>query len=451
MELDEGDQAVLDELWDGDFLLPDDEDESMPPPPAGGSAFGAAAGEDGAVAPPAQRAFRCLDSSHTAGCRLCTAPPCARDASRWELRGDPGCVRALRPRDRDARASPRCGAGRRSAPVARRGTLRCLVPSLTRRRRRKRNGEKRLRSLLTRTVEWRSSAERLRAASALEATSSSLAAALRKRSSSDLGKVCMLRLLDLWGYKCNLWVPRGNRQLSLGKRSARSAAQDATARLPARLDPLLNEYARLMLGVATKQLAERSAAAREAFARELPRMERNNTMMKTVWEPFLRKLITRCRASGTPSASDTALCGQIARHALDTYTKFLAHYQAALAEPEVSVEARCWLDEIIEVNSLMVQYYTHIADAFAACAADAEAAARLASTVLPYYVQYVSVAIGANTARIEWVTEMCPADSAASGVEDSLAAAMAAVTLTPDIDKLAMATPELVSASSSGA
>ena len=104
MELDEGDQAVLDELWDGDFVLPDD-DESLPPPPAGASAFGAAAGEGGASAPPAQRAFRCLDSSHTAGCRLCTAPPAARDAESWELRGDPGCVRALRRRAGDARAS----------------------------------------------------------------------------------------------------------------------------------------------------------------------------------------------------------------------------------------------------------------------------------------------------------------------------------------------------------
>ena len=62
--------------------------------------------------------------------------------------------------------------------------------------------------------------------------------------------------------------------------------------------------------------------------------------MKTVWEPFLRKFITRCRARGTPSESDAALCGQIARHALDTYTKFLAHYQDELAEPEVSAEAR---------------------------------------------------------------------------------------------------------------
>jgi hypothetical protein len=261
----------------------------------------------------------------------------------------------------------------------------------------------------------------------------------------------MLRLLDLWGYKCSLWVPRGNRQLLLGKRAALSAAQDAVAQLPARLEPLLNEYARLMLGVETKRLAERSAAAREAFARELPRMERNNTMMKTVWEPFLRKLLTRCRAGGMPSASDTALCGQIARFAVDTYTKFLAHYQAALAEPEVSAAARCWLDEIIEVNTLMVQYYTHIVDAFAACAADAAASTRLASTALPYYVQYVSVAIGANTGRIEWVKEICAIDSAASGVDDGLAAAFSAVTLTPDIDALKVPAPEdLVPASCEG-
>lgn len=309
--------------------------------------------------------------------------------------------------------------------------------------RRKRNGEKRLRSLLTRTAEWRSSTERMRAASAVEASSSSLAAALRKRSSSDLSKACMLRLMNLWGYKCNLWVPRGNRLLSQGKRTALAAAQDVVAQLPARLDPLLNAYARLMLGVETRQLAERSAAAREVFARELPSMERNTAMMSTVWEPFLQKFITRCRAQGSPSASDAALCGQIARRALETYTKFLAHYQAALAAPEgCSAAARCWLDEMIEVNSLMVNYYQLIADAFASCAADAVATSRLASTVLPFYLQYVSVAIGANTGRIDWVRELCAVDSAASGVEDGLVAAMSAVALTVDIRKIAMPAPE---------
>ena len=343
--------------------------------------------------------------------------------------------------------------GPRSAPAPQerrvQGRRACSLPAAPRR---KRTGEKRLRSLLTRTAEWRSSAERLRAASALEAGSSSLAAALRKRSSSDLSKVCMLRLLDLWRYKCNLWVPRGNRLLSLGKRAALNASRDLVTGLPGRLDPLLNEYARLMLGDETKKLAERSAAAREAFARELPRMERNNAMMQTVWEPFLRKLITRCRARGAPSESDVTLCGQLSRQALETYTKFLAHYQAALAEPGVSAEARCWLDEIIVVNSLMVQYYQHISDAFDSCASDAAASARLASTVLPFYVQYVSVAIGANSARIDWVRELCAsgADTSASGVEDGLAAAMSAVTLTPDIDKMAMPTPILDPASSEG-
>jgi hypothetical protein len=277
----------------------------------------------------------------------------------------------------------------------------------------------------------------------VEASNSSLAVALRKRSSPDLSKAGMLRLLDLWGYKCNLWVPRGNRLLSLGKRSAVSASQDEVARLPGRLDPLLNEYARLMLGVKTRQLAERSAAAREAFARELPSMERNNEMMKTVWEPFLRKFITRCRAQGSPSETDVALCGQLARHALDTYTKFLAHYQARLAVPEVSAEARCWLDEMIEVNTLMVKYYQLIVDAFASCAADAASSSLLASTVLPFYVQYVSVAIGANSARIDWVRELCATDSATSRVEDGLVAAMSAVALTPDINKYNMSAPDV--------
>jgi hypothetical protein len=114
MELDEGDQAVLDELWDGEFLLPDE--EALPS--ASEPAFGAAAGEDDAPASRAQRAYRCLDSSHAAECRLCTQPPSAREASRWELRGDPGCVRAPRPLTGRAGRAARCCAGLRGAPAA---------------------------------------------------------------------------------------------------------------------------------------------------------------------------------------------------------------------------------------------------------------------------------------------------------------------------------------------
>ena len=84
MDLDEGDQAVLDELWDGGFLLPD---SPLPEPVVAG-----AAGGDDAFALAAKRTFRCLDGSHAADCNLCTPPPTAREASRWELRGDPGCV-----------------------------------------------------------------------------------------------------------------------------------------------------------------------------------------------------------------------------------------------------------------------------------------------------------------------------------------------------------------------
>ena len=112
MELDEGDEAALDELWDGDFLLPE---SPLPLLSAPAPIFGATAGEADAdaFAPTAQRAFRCLDSSHAADCTLCSPPPSAREASRWELRGDPGCVRALRPRAGTAVSSRellRCGA-----------------------------------------------------------------------------------------------------------------------------------------------------------------------------------------------------------------------------------------------------------------------------------------------------------------------------------------------------
>jgi hypothetical protein len=131
--MDEGDAVDLeDELWDGDFWegLP----ESSLPLSAVAPIFGVAAGEEVAFALPPQRAFRCLDSSHTAGCDLCSPPPTAQEASRWELRGDPGCVRALRPRAGTVGAIGLRGEARRprSAPAAleRHDVSFCSLPAL---------------------------------------------------------------------------------------------------------------------------------------------------------------------------------------------------------------------------------------------------------------------------------------------------------------------------------
>ena len=77
--------------------------------------------------------LRCVDATHPPDCTRCTACPPAEMAHKYELMGEDGKVRALSCADCRStlvRADPRCA---------------------------QKNGLKRLRSLLTRTREWRSS------------------------------------------------------------------------------------------------------------------------------------------------------------------------------------------------------------------------------------------------------------------------------------------------------
>jgi hypothetical protein len=70
-------------------------------------------------------------------------------------------------------------------------------------------GEKRLRSLLSRTAEWNSAAAREAAACGCEAGADddgrALAAALRAKASARLRKAHLFRLCRRWGYACDLW------------------------------------------------------------------------------------------------------------------------------------------------------------------------------------------------------------------------------------------------------
>ena len=95
---------------------------------------------------PPPRPLRCVDPAHAADCARCSAPPHPRDASRYELVGDPG----------------------------------------------RKNGEKKLRSALTRTPEWASSDARDAAADALRPVLPRLAEALHARASYMLSKQLLL-------------------------------------------------------------------------------------------------------------------------------------------------------------------------------------------------------------------------------------------------------------------
>ena len=103
--------------------------------------------------------LRCLDATHAPPCPLCTPAP--EDPSTVELRGDGG----------------------------------------------RKNGEKRLRYQLCRTVEWLSARHRAEAVTALGTAPehAKLVSALRNRHSVELRKADLLLLCRLWGLQSNIW------------------------------------------------------------------------------------------------------------------------------------------------------------------------------------------------------------------------------------------------------
>ena len=68
-------------------------------------------------------------------------------------------------------------------------------------------GEKRLKSLLSKTPQWRSKAERAATAAECDATGyGTLARVLRNDdTSAALRKRDMIHLARLWGYRCHIW------------------------------------------------------------------------------------------------------------------------------------------------------------------------------------------------------------------------------------------------------
>ena len=220
---------------------------------------------------PPPRPLRCVDPAHAADCARCSAPPHPRDASRYELVGDPG----------------------------------------------RKNGEKKLRALLTRTREWASSAERDAAAEALRPVLPRLAEALHARASHMLSKQLLLCLLSEWGYRSDAWRRRGNRtrpqaaaptpvlrasprpsyELADFGADAQPPSLDAAwLHLRARISPLVCEAERLMLGPGARAVAQRGdAAARPFVLAELRRAREHVTELSQLKMPRFAGLLAEAR------------------------------------------------------------------------------------------------------------------------------------------------------------
>ena len=135
------------------------------------------------------RPLRCLDTSHMQPCALCTAVPEEEEG----------------------------------------GATACELVGLAG----KKNGEKRLRSYLSRTPEWLNPQRRAHAADCAEPAGeqwSRLVASLRNRRAVDLRKADLLFLCRLWGYKSDIW--RLRRQQARGAAAQSGLVQNTLALAP---------------------------------------------------------------------------------------------------------------------------------------------------------------------------------------------------------------------------
>ena len=115
--------------------------------------------------PIGERPLRCIDPSHSEPCSCCTAPPEQGEDSMWSLRGDPG----------------------------------------------KRNGDKKLRTLIQMTREWNSPLERSHLVHYLQNHPelrglNKVIETVRRKETPRLSKMCMLVLARAWGFKSDIWT-----------------------------------------------------------------------------------------------------------------------------------------------------------------------------------------------------------------------------------------------------
>jgi len=116
------------------------------------------------LAPVGERTLRCIDPSHDEPCGRCTAPPPNGEDGFWSLKGDPG----------------------------------------------KRNGDKKLRTLIQMTREWNSPVERAHLVHHLQNNPETrhmnkVIEIVRRKETPRLSKMCMMVLARAWGFKSDIW------------------------------------------------------------------------------------------------------------------------------------------------------------------------------------------------------------------------------------------------------
>ena len=355
----------------------------MLPPGDGGAAGGSAAGTSpntsgcGKVAPP----WRCLDSGHPPGCTRCMPPPSADQAARYELVGDPG----------------------------------------------KRNGEKKLRSLLTCTPEWTSADVRAAAAEQLQGRFPRLATSLRSRTSSSLSKEHMVALLALWGYRSNLWVRRGNRP----KRAApgRAAAPAATAGAEAQatwaatqevLQPLSEASFAGVTGLVARAEAERRAESAIAYERELPPLRVIVGHLRDKWMPFTSSMLALALqgSHGVASERCAACLVQILARGARIYAALEHRSRAQLADPACGPAQSLWLKEMLEGQQAQVRIFQVLTEFVGRPVAAEQRSARTVA-VVKFLTLHITGIVGGFDARIAWVTRQAEKAKAAGGAGDT--------------------------------
>jgi len=351
--------------------------------------------------------LRCLDKSHGISCRQCHPAPPWQEAASWELVGDPGL----------------------------------------------RNGERKLRTLLTRTHEWGSSEARQAAATKVQGTLPRLASALRSRVSSSLNKETMLALAQLWGYRAESWRRRGNRPTRTkckGAPEAVSAAETAPAPAPSlraaervfqlkkSLGPLFAAKQRSIVGARAQALAQNDAEARALFALEVETTRRIVAHYCT-WQPKLQLMASKAARLVDDAgrvASDAAFSPEVLalkmtqfgirsatsivennRTHLVRQSSLLPHSNLTLrlpqADPGCSEAERLWRSESLVGEEAHLEGIKLVHD-FVACA-PAEERTAAAIFALELIVLHTSGVLGSNLERLAWLEALPPAKGAHIG------------------------------------
>lgn len=273
--------------------------------------------------------WRCLNTAHAQPCPSCAAPPCEDDEDAYEFVGDVG----------------------------------------------KKNGEKLLRSGISRTPEWADADECGRLASAAEARGTSgglrLAVAIRSRRVAELRKSHILFLCRTWGYKSDLWRRRDARK-DYRHTSAAPAADAPGEHTAGHFTPPQQETLALALALpqqrraGTRKHPRRSESSSEdlvvagAAAETSPRAPSSSALVSTSRQLTLagtlhhalvtplRVDVLQTRVIGSLYALSMESCRSFAE-GLTLQMKFLAHMSQevqsrVLAEKEGMLRAILWID-----------------------------------------------------------------------------------------------------------